>query len=285
MQKTLPSFYDSTGKCKGGLLESAKDSTTSSSCTPSAMAGTTAATAVEQPMATCSSHQDIIHSEEETTRSSVRTVFRRLSVVSTSSDCYPFSSTGTASVTTSDRKTEPETSSDSLCETEAEADNTSSEERPPKSKVSKRSIVNKSVVFGKSSPLRKSKTPIDFKTKHPWLSFDSQKKGAYYCKFCQKFYSGERGLPKGSDGVFITKPFTKWFKATGSTKKNNRLLKHQESQAHKLAISQAELCENMTRRGSVYTQLYSCGASDSDRCLNLMMLCKYIKNCLLATKT
>ena len=277
MQKTLTSFYDSTGKRKGGLLESAKDSTTSSSCTPSAMADTTAATAVEQPMATCSSHQDIIHSEEETTWSSVRTVFRRLSVVSTSSDCYPFSSTGTASVTTSDRQTEPETSSDSLCETEAEADNTSSEERPPKSKVSKRSIVNKSVVFGKSSPLRKSKTPIDFKTKHPWLSFDSQKKGAYYCKFCQKFYSGERGLPKGSDGVFITKPFTKWFKATGSTKKNNRLLKHQESQAHKLAISQAELCENMTRRGSVYTQLYSRGASDSDRCLNLMMLCKYIK--------
>ncbi|XP_065907811.1 zinc finger MYM-type protein 1-like [Dysidea avara] len=117
---------------------------------------------------------------------------------------------------------------------------------------------------------------MDFKTKHRWLSFDSQKKGAY-CKVCQKFYSGERGLPKGSDGVFITKPFIKWSKATGSTKKNNRLLKHQESQAHKLAISQAELCENMTCRGSVYTQLYSRGASDSDRCLNLMMLCKYIK--------
>ena len=27
----------------------------------------------------------------------------------------------------------------------------------------------------------------------------------------------------------------------------------------------------------MYTQLYSRGASDSDRCLNLMMLCKYIK--------
>ena len=154
MQKTLTSFYEKTGKRKGGLLESAKDSTTSSSCgTPSAMAGTTAATAVEQPMATCSSHQDVIHSEEETTRSSVRTVFHRLSVVSTSSDCYPFSSTGTASVTTSDRQTEPETSSDSLCETEVEADNTSSEEIPPKLKVSKRSIVNKSGVFGKSCPL------------------------------------------------------------------------------------------------------------------------------------
>ena len=42
-----------------------------------------------------------------------------------------------------------------------------------------------------------------------------------FVNFAKQHYSGSRGLPKGSDGTFITKPFTKWSKATGSTVKNN----------------------------------------------------------------
>ena len=56
-------------------------------------------------------------------------------------------------------------------------------------------------------------------TKHPWLVSDRTGKGAF-CKFCKQCYSGSRGLPKGSDGTFIVKPFTKWKKATGKSAKN-----------------------------------------------------------------
>ena len=74
--------------------------------------------------------------------------------------------------------TDAESSSDSLCDTEAEVDNISdnmspSDERPPKSKVSKRSIVNRN---GQTIQVRKSRTLTDFKSKHPWLIIDSQKR-------------------------------------------------------------------------------------------------------------
>ena len=126
MQNTLSSFYESTLKRKSRLQESVEvppastsdsTSTVTQGVIPSGTASTTVSTAVEllEPMDTCSG----IHNE--------------LSAVSISSDCYPFSSTGTTSVTTSDRQTDTETSSDSLCETEV--DNvSSSEEMPPKSK-------------------------------------------------------------------------------------------------------------------------------------------------------
>jgi len=96
-------------------------------------------------MAMFSSHRNVSHSDEELTQSSATTVFRRLSIVSTSLDCYPFSITGTTSIMTSDIQTDSESSSDSLCgETEAEGDSMSS--RAQISKVSKRSIVNSRVV-------------------------------------------------------------------------------------------------------------------------------------------
>ena len=91
-------------------------------------------------------------------------------------------------------------------------------------------------------------------------------------KFCKNHYSGSRGLPKGSDGTFITKPFTKWSKATGSTVKNNKLLKHQQSNSHRQAVAEDEMHD---KRGSVFTQLHS--ASDRERSENLKILSKYVK--------
>ena len=76
-----------------------------------------------------------------------------------------------------------------------------------------------------------------YNTKHPWLISDESGKGAF-CKFCQQLYCGSYGLPKGSDGTFITKPFTKWSKATGSYAKNNKLLKHKLLNSHWQAVAQ-----------------------------------------------
>ena len=70
--------------------------------------------------------------------------------------------------------------------------------------------------------VRVEKEGRNYTAKHSWLVPDIGGKGAF-CKFCKKHYSGSRGLPKGSDGTFITKPFTKWSKATGSAAKNNKL--------------------------------------------------------------
>ena len=88
----------------------------------------------------------------------------------------------------------------------------------------------------------------------------------------QEVLCGSHGLPKGSDETFISKPFTKWSKATGSSAKNNKLLKHQLSNSDKQVVSQAEMCNEVERRGSVFTQLQcSSNAEKSD------MLSKYVK--------
>ena len=55
-------------------------------------------------------------------------------------------------------------------------------------------------------------------------------------------------------------PFTKWSKAKGSTVKNNNLLKQQQSNSHRQAVAEAEMCDQVEKRGSVFTQLHS--ASD-----------------------
>ena len=113
--------------------------------------------------------------------------------------------------------------------------------------------------------------------KYPWLVVDDSeesKKGAF-CKFCKQFYSGSHGLPRGSDGTFITKPFCKWSKATGTSVKNNKLLKHQQSNSHRQAVAQANMSAQVAKRGSVFTQLHS--ASAMERAQNLQMLSKYVK--------
>ena len=78
----------------------------------------------------------------------------------------------------------------------------------------------------------------NYTAKYSWLAPDIDGEGAF-CKFCKKHCSGSCGLPKGSDGTFITKPFTKWSKATGSTVKNNKLLKHQQSNSHRQTVEEA----------------------------------------------
>ena len=80
-------------------------------------------------------------------------------------------------------------------------------------------------------------------------------KGAF-CKSCRKYYCGSRGLPKGSNCTFITKPFTKWSKATGSNS-GNKLLKHQQSTSHRQAVARAEMNADVERRGSAFTQLHN----------------------------
>ena len=130
-----------------------------------------------------------------------------MNVVCTSSECYPSST-----ATSEEAQVDNDYISDSSDSMESENECTSSsEERPPEPK---RAVTT---VLGKSYQ-RRSKTRLDLSSKHPWLILDASGKGGY-CKFCQKYYSGRKGLPKGSDGVFINKPFSKWTKATGSTKK------------------------------------------------------------------
>ena len=62
---------------------------------------------------------------------------------------------------------------------------------------------------------------------------------------------------------------------TGSTVKNNKLLKHQQSNSHRQAVAEAEMCDQVEKRGSVFTQLHS--ASDRERSENLKILSKYVK--------
>ena len=94
-----------------------------------------------------------------------------------------------------------------------------------------------------------------------------------YCKFCQKYYTGQCGLPKGSDGTFILKPFNKWKKATGSSSKNNKLLKHQESKSHRVAVAQADMCSNIVeKKGSVF----SCRKGESRKFENTQQNIKFV---------
>ena len=68
----------------------------------------------------------------------------------------------------------------------------------------------------------------------------------------------------------------KWKKATGSSSKNNKLLKHQESKSHRVAVAQADTCSNIVeKKGSVFTQLHY--AAEKERAENLKILSKYIK--------
>ena len=76
-------------------------------------------------------------------------------------------------------------------------------------------------------------------------------------------------------GTFISKPFTKWSKATGSSAKNNKLLRHQLLNSHRQAVSQAEMCNEVERKVSVFTQLQC--SSNAEKSENLLMLSKYVK--------
>ena len=168
-------------------------------------------------------------------------------------------------------------SSQSGSQPPSNSESESDDPTPPPSKVPRvvsRCSKSKTTVRYRTSKRGDYGARKDHTAKYSWLVPDSGGKGAF-CKFCQKLYSGSRGLPKGSDGTFITKPFTKWRKATGSTAKNNKLLKHQQSKSHRQAVAEAEMCNEVEKRGSVFTQLHS--ASDREKSENLQMLSKYVK--------
>ena len=69
------------------------------------------------------------------------------------------------------------------------------------------------------------------KRDYPWLSGNDS--GAY-CSPCKRIYHGK--CLSSNHGCFITKPFNNWKKSTGSNPADNKLLKHQLSNAHKTAI-------------------------------------------------
>ena len=69
------------------------------------------------------------------------------------------------------------------------------------------------------------------KRDYPWLSGDDS--GAY-CSPCKRIYHSK--CLSSNHGCFITTPFNNWKKSTGSNPADNKLLKHQLSNAHKTAI-------------------------------------------------
>jgi len=69
---------------------------------------------------------------------------------------------------------------------------------------------------------------------YPWLTGGD---GGAYCNPCKKFYEGKHGKAQlSSGGLFVSQPFTNWKKSTGSNPKDNKLLKHQSSTAHKISL-------------------------------------------------
>eukprot|EP00118_Oscarella_pearsei_P010818 m.68553 g.68553 ORF g.68553 m.68553 type:complete len:765 (+) comp35534_c0_seq2:451-2745(+) len=127
---------------------------------------------------------------------------------------------------------------------------------------------------GKAPAYVKGRCTAMHRKTYPWLVVDASGKEAF-CKFCKEYFSKARGLPRGSDGTFVNKPFTKWSKAYCREAKNNKLLKHQESKAHREAVVESELSSEVERRGSVVTQLHT--ASEHEKVENLKMLFKYVK--------
>ena len=69
------------------------------------------------------------------------------------------------------------------------------------------------------------------KRDYPWLSGDDS--GAY-CSPRKRIYHGK--CLSSNHGCFITTPFNNWKKSTGPNPADNKLLKHQLSNAHKTAI-------------------------------------------------
>jgi len=119
-----------------------------------------------------------------------------------------------------------------------------------------------------SPPHKKKKRNGSYREDHVWLTDDN------YCTFCKAYYS-ERTFPRGSDGTFITKPFTNFSKATGVLPKHNKLLKHEQSEGHRKAKGLIACSDQSQRNGSVLEQMYV--ASESEREENFSRLADYMK--------
>ena len=93
------------------------------------------------------------------------------------------------------------------------------------------------------------------KQQYSWLKETSD--GGALCLVCSQFYL-KRSLPKGSDGTFISKPFTNWKKSTGSSVKDNKLLKHENSESHLKALCVSDEGQRIGKQSrSVYSMLHA----------------------------
>jgi len=112
----------------------------------------------------------------------------------------------------------------------------------------------------------KSKRVIDF----PWLLSTD---GGALCSICAEYYSSHE-LPSDHCGTFVHKPFNDWRKSTGSTAKNNKLLKHENSDIHKLATTVKVAKGTMTKLSrSVYSMIHA--QTDEERKTNLNRLADF----------
>jgi Domain of unknown function (DUF4371) len=80
--------------------------------------------------------------------------------------------------------------------------------------------------------------------------------GGALCSICSEYYSVHQ-LPPDHKGTFVTIPFNDWKKSTGSTLKNNKLLKHAYSDSHKTAVTLKHSGQTMTMHTrTVYSMLH-----------------------------
>ena len=82
----------------------------------------------------------------------------------------------------------------------------------------------------------------------PRLEFDENLQGAF-CKLCKK---GGRSL-QGTDGAWITKPFTNWKKAT------QKMKSHSKSEVHLLTCQLDVEADRARKEGSFISQLQNVG--------------------------
>lgn len=80
---------------------------------------------------------------------------------------------------------------------------------------------------------------------YPWLTPTDS--GGALCSICSVYFAN-RSLPRGTNGTFITKPFANWKKSTGTSTKDNKLLKHDLSNCHKTAAHTLTEGDIMTRQ-------------------------------------
>lgn len=88
------------------------------------------------------------------------------------------------------------------------------------------------------------------------------------CKTCVSFYTS-RELPRDHSGIFVNKPFNNWKKSTGATEKNNKLLKHANSDSHRTAVAFEKngLIMETTAR-TVYSMVHAQSAEEQQLNLN-----------------
>lgn len=86
---------------------------------------------------------------------------------------------------------------------------------------------------------------------YDWLYFDRERGGAF-CKSCEMHLKNDIEALQKTGGVFISVPFTKFRKATGST---GKLEKHTNSEKHARAVA-LENCRLQGLNAPIHTQIF-----------------------------